>query len=168
MTSLQGSVYLDRLYKEKMVAEQATGSSELYEFKKAFKIYWKTGFHPSFGKDTPFRSPSGILTTSIRHAHLLPEIFTDAYGPAGTKLVWTTRTKRTQKAVSDIYLVYAVNVNRDACLLAILHNAHKTVKSDSFMEKLMVRADFFYEKTGAKPMPLTEHCNLWNTAIWGA
>ncbi|RRZ89787.1 type II toxin-antitoxin system YafO family toxin [Erwinia sp. 198] len=73
MTALKGSVYLDRLYKEKMEAEQAKGSTELFDFKEAFKIYWKTGFHPSFGKDTPFRSPSTILTTSIRHSHLMPK-----------------------------------------------------------------------------------------------
>ncbi|RRZ89788.1 hypothetical protein EGK14_14915 [Erwinia sp. 198] len=93
-------------------------------------------------------------------------MFTSAYGPAGTKIVWTTRTRRTQKAISDIYLVYAVNTERDACLIAVLHNAHKAVRSEAFMETLMVRADFFYEKTNSRPMPLADHCNIWDQAIW--
>lgn len=43
---------------------------ELKKVSDAFTQYWKTGYHPSLGKDAAFARPTEMLKLNVRHTHV--------------------------------------------------------------------------------------------------
>lgn len=166
--TLKGKVWVHPKYTAAKQGEAAKGRSTLASFETAFKDYWTTGFHPSFGKDTIFEKPfPDVLPFSLRKAHVRPTEFTNKFGPGGTKNGWNNRTIITRDfATSNIYMAYAVNVVRDALILALIDNAHYVTESAAFMQGLMEGADYWYTKTGIPAMPVEQQHTVWMTEVW--
>lgn len=168
--TLKGRVYVSDNYQEQIEIETRQGMSELQHFLHDFKIYWAKGYHLSFGKDTQFARPfnplPGIIASSIRKAHVRPAVCPTQQGTSRTQSAWDFIGKRS-RATSNIYMVYAVNQNRDAYVMALIHRAHEVTLSDNFMHGLMETADYWYEELEVKPMLVEDHADLWSEDVWG-
>lgn len=167
---LKGDVYVSGNYEYLMECERNQGKHELETALKDFKIYWSTpGFQLSFGKDSQFTRPyhpaPGILACSIRKAHARPAIFTTLFGQNGSEAKWNLQ-KIPRTATSNTYLIYAVNSNRDALVMALLHDAHYQTQSNDLMEGFMETADNWFCDMRVKPLSVAAQDSIWSVHIW--
>lgn len=168
--TLKGDVYVSENYEYLMEQDISQGKTELETALNDFKIYWPgPGFHLSFGKDNQFTRPyspaPGILSCSIRKVHVRPVVFTPVHGWNGTRAAWDLQ-KIPRKATSNTYLIYAVNSNRDALVMALLKNAHYATQSNDLMQGFMETADNWYADMGIKLLPVAGHDSVWSVHIW--
>ncbi|MEX9223566.1 hypothetical protein AB7W86_07550 [Providencia rettgeri] len=157
--------YKGKVYHTQDFADACLNCEGLKEYADAFKAFWLTGYHPSIGKDIETRKPREMLIDKhVRHAH----VDTGNYAPEENKkhpnatksswLIWRTQIELAKvEPTSDAYLIYAVNDKRDAILISFIEDgAHKKSEEAQYLEYIMEKADFFYEKT-SKRMPLGEN-----------
>ncbi|EJG2923586.1 type II toxin-antitoxin system YafO family toxin [Escherichia coli] len=138
---------------------------ELKKVSDAFTQYWKTGYHPSLGKDAAFARPTEMLKLNVRHTHVdnqdyIPEDSDKKHtGKKSSWDAWKNIASVQVKCIptSDCFLVYSVNHNRDALVMFFVDaDAHNITEQEEFKEAAITISYQFFEKTKTEPMPLEE------------
>lgn len=158
-------MFLSPAFKADMDNASADGDTTLSDLKDAFKKYWSSGFHPSFGQDAHFAKPKEILSLSVRKSHVDNGVYRNDKGYTSTEGAWVKwrSGKEYIKPASDAYLIYAVTDQRNAMLNAFLdEDAHNTVENMAYMDEIIEVTYKFYHQTNSKPMPIDEHDALFD------
>lgn len=163
----KGKVYLSPEYSAFMKEDLSLPQPDttLRDLKDAFKHYWSTGYHPSLGKDAAYARPGEILRLSVRHTHTDQGIYREDKEYSSTKECWDAWKAGygNTKPSSNACLIYVVNNQRDAMLTAFVDDdAHTITERASYMDKIMQRAYWFFEKTASQAMPLEQHLFLFD------
>ncbi|END4894365.1 type II toxin-antitoxin system YafO family toxin [Salmonella enterica] len=140
----------------------------LISLKDAFKCHWREGHHPDLGKDTLFERPDEALGFHLRKVHVNIGQYAN-YSFSCTQQCWNEWSdglvdhngSYRAKPTSNSYLIYAVNVHRDAALLAYWDPpAHTKANEAVWMDSVLNFSKLFYEKTNTEPMPRSVY--PWN------
>ncbi|MCC7687314.1 type II toxin-antitoxin system YafO family toxin [Serratia marcescens] len=132
----------------------------LITLKEAFKCHWRNGHHPDLGKDTLFDRPEEVLGFHLRKVHVNLGQYA-SYSYSCTEECWDEwsygpideRGHFRQKPTSNAYLIYAVNENRDAALLAYWSPpAHTKANESRWMDSIINFTRTFHDKTLTAPM----------------
>lgn len=133
----------------------------LISLKDAFKCHWKDGHHPSLGKDTLFERPDEVLGFHLRKVHVNIGQYAN-YSYSCKERCWLEWSRGLvddngdfrPRPTSNAYLIYAVNENRDAALLAYWDPpAHTKANEARWMEYVINFTKLFHEKTQTLPLP---------------
>ncbi|MBH2979445.1 type II toxin-antitoxin system YafO family toxin [Serratia marcescens] len=140
----------------------------LITLKEAFKCHWRNGHHPDLGKDTLFDRPEEVLGFHLRKVHVNLGQYA-SYSYSCTEECWDEwsfgaideRGAFRAKPTSNAYLIYAVNENRDAALLAYWDPpAHTKANEPVWMESVLNFTRLFHKKTCIAPM--SRDIDPWN------
>ncbi|EGQ8101621.1 hypothetical protein CGG88_21515 [Vibrio parahaemolyticus] len=132
-----------------------------------FKQYWINGFSPLIGKDGILPVPEIYSEHAIGRAHVEPAEKTNHCDTATDQawFLWSVGQTNTVPT-SNSMLVYCVDNNRDACLLAYLdggeENSHSILNDPTFRRNVRDRALEFFKSQGSEPMPASEHEYLFD------
>lgn len=152
----QGTVYKHPAY---IPIENKTYTAE-------FKIYWLNGFSPLIGKDGILPVPDIYSDHAIGRAHVEPQIKTN-HSQSSTDIAWVMweSGELDIPPTSNSFLIYCVDENRNACLLAYLdhdkENSHEMLNSPLFRRNIRDRANEFFKRQKANPMPKEDHDSLF-------
>lgn len=146
---------------------------------EVFEDYWMYGFDPEVGFDAPLAQPKAIQDLAVCHAHLRPVSFSgDEFkifrknNP--TKRCWDDwengayvpgKDAPSRKIPhSDEWLIYCVDSNRNACVLAHLQaDAHEACKDGSdFLRNIMDLASHWFDDSGSYPMSYGELAGVFH------
>lgn len=162
---LSKSNFKGRIYFSNALNVLASCNTEVAKLKESFKEFWKTGYSPNLGKDIAFGRPTEILSLSVRHVHVDTGEYSNSYGVSSTEACWVSWRQGEGKRLpaSDSFLIYSVNTQRDAYLIAYLDSdAHNAAEISEYMQRIIEMAEDFYAQTKTKPMPLSEHYKLYD------
>lgn len=142
--------------------------SDLTNYTKGFKNYWLNGYDPLIGKDGILPVPEIYCDNAIGRAHV-NVIGKESKSYSSTKAAWDNwSTPGSFSAViptSNTFLIYCVDENRDACLLAYLFynniDSHKQLTCNTFRSNIKARAKEFYTARDSDPLPVNEHSDLF-------
>lgn len=151
----QGEVYLS-VAMQKVLPD----FPELAKIIEEFKVHWRTGHHPNFGKDAILHDPAAIRKSAVRHVHLIPNPLT----PTDAKhwLKGFFRADHARRPSSDSWLAYCVTDKRDCCVLAYLKdNAHTQARQGVIIGRLIDSAEDFFKAMEAFPLPEGDHSDIF-------
>lgn len=134
-----------------------------------FQDYWKYGFDPEVGRDTYLSRPNEAKDSAIGRIHLRPVSFTgkerEEFGHSSTEECWDNwETAADVPAVdsnsadiptSNEWIVYCVDSNRNACMLAYIPEAldpHKFCEDLSNMQTFIAMAEEWFSDNKSFPM----------------
>lgn len=145
---------------------------------EVFVDYWKYGFDPEVGLDVPLAKPKAIQDLAICHSHLRPMTFSgDEFkifrkrNP--TKECWdewenghyTPGKDAPSRSIpeSDEWIVYCVDSDRNACVLAHLQaDAHVSCQPGTdFLRNIMELASTWFDETSTYPMSYNDLANVF-------
>lgn len=157
--------------------QQSPNSAAAFQI---FKEYWKVGFHPEIGLDAPLSQPSCIKLSAVGHSHLRPIQFTGQeraifkkHNP--TEQCWNKWSKGYYQPgtdapsgvipESDEWVIYCVDSNRNACVLAYVGtDAHVECRADStFISNIIKMADKWYADQNSHPMDFENMSTLFDS-----
>ncbi|MBX9489997.1 type II toxin-antitoxin system YafO family toxin [Yersinia enterocolitica] len=159
---LKGKIYFGDPYKT-----MALSNPVAEKLREAFKIFWRQGYHPLFGKNVCYGTPAEILEYSIFHVHIDVGDY-DENDKSACKAAWdawknTGGKPKHKRPTSNSFLSYAVNEDRDAYVMHIFYaEAHKCSYLSEFTEFAINESQHFYKQTKTKPMHIDEHDSLFN------
>ncbi|MCC4785826.1 hypothetical protein BCT40_15325 [Vibrio lentus] len=135
-------------------------------YTKEFTAYWKNGFSQLIGKDGILPVPEIYSDSAIGRAHVEPDVKTN-HDESSTEEAWYLWSIGETDGVptSNSLLIYCVDEDRNACLLAYLDggsvDSHEILKDNTFRRNIKDRATEFYTRQNSDPMPVTEHESLF-------
>lgn len=161
----RGSVIPHQVY------DLTPGSNSLAAY-EIFRDYWTYGFDPEVGLDAPLSQPNSIKALAIGHAHLKPVKFTGRerkdHGYRASEAAWNcweydrytpgVEAPSLKTPTSNEWLVYCVDDNRNACLLAHIESAaHQMLKATTAeLRAIMTLAERWFQAENRAPMQYDE------------
>ncbi|EMA2446390.1 type II toxin-antitoxin system YafO family toxin [Vibrio fluvialis] len=144
-------------------------SSNAEEALSIFQDYWKLGYDREVGRDTYLSRPTAAKDAAIGRIHLRPISFTgrekEEFGYSATEECWdkwetdaevpSVDSKSMHIPTSNEWIVYCVDSNRNACMLAYLPEAldpHKFCEDSDNMKTFIDMADEWYSDNNSFPM----------------
>ncbi|MEZ8690573.1 hypothetical protein A145_04710 [Vibrio splendidus 5S-101] len=134
-----------------------------------FQDYWRYGFDREVGRDTYLTRPSEVIDCAIGRIHLRPVHFTgnekEDHGHSATKECWdnwenAAYVPGVDSCSKDIptsneWIVYCVDSERNACMLAYLPEGvdpHEFCEVQENMDNFIARANNWFGDNGSTPM----------------
>ncbi|HAV8071944.1 TPA: hypothetical protein JLB58_004265 [Escherichia coli] len=135
------------------------GSSEYNDhltIAKEFASYWRTGYHPDFGRDKPVDRPDGIHESGLCKVHVLAFKLSRA-----SQVFWNSKSScrlapydRSHCTECDSLLLYAVSEEGTALILALyIEDGHERLKTPyySVLRGLGEHAKAYFKSIGEQP-----------------
>lgn len=156
-----GLAYQGEVFLSEAIQKVLPDFPELQNIIAEFKVYWRTGHHPNFGKDAILHDPAAIRQSAVRHIHLIPS----PLGPKDARnwLRGFFRIDHHRRPTSDSWLAYCVTESRDCCVLAFLkENAHTQSRKAFIVGLLIDTAEDFFASKEAQPLAEEEQGTIFD------
>ena len=144
-----------------------------------FQDYWKFGFDREVGRDTYLSRPDTAKESAIGRIHLRPVSFSGneekVFGKSATQLCWdnwenTAEVPATNSNTKDIptsneWVVYCVDSQRNACMLAYLPqkiDPHAFCANLANMQQFITLADEWFSCNKTFPMDIADFPHIFS------
>lgn len=138
-----------------------------------FRDYWTLGYDPEVGRDTYLSRPTSVKDSAIGRIHLKPISFNgnerEKYGHCATEECWNNweeaqdipsiNSRSSDIPTSNEWIVYCVDSNRNACMLAYLPeeiDPHAYCGNPDNMNNFISMANSWFDENHSMPMDITD------------
>ena len=146
--------------------EYLTNTGQAFD---VFSNYWEYGFDNEAGRDSYMLRPDHAKESAIHRRHLRPISFSGQETGTATKKCWdeweeiadvpSRETAKSKIPTSNEWVIYCVDENRNACMIAYLPehmDPHVLCEDMKVMERFIGMADEWFKAKRTHPMSKEE------------
>ncbi|MEZ9185156.1 hypothetical protein AB4158_13260 [Vibrio splendidus] len=134
-----------------------------------FSSYWSYGFDAEAGRDSYMLRPDNAKESAVHRLHLRPVKFKATDKGTSSQKCWdewefvadvpSRETGKDRVPTSNEWVIYCVDENRDACMIAYLPehmDPHKVCEDMSVMKRFIGMANDWFKSKSSEPMEVSE------------